>query len=266
MSVRPVYIIAGVGNGTGTGAATARLFAKAGYRVALVARNADHLSNTAKDIVAAGGEAAAFPVKEYNYSAVLDVFNTIKQHKWSSSQEPAEIRGAVWNAGAGVFKNFLDVSEEELQQSIDANITAAFAFSRGAILAFRENPIDNLGKRGTIIFTGATASIRGNVLTSAFAAGKFALRALSQSLAKEFGKENIHAIIDGGILTDRSAERRIGEAREEFKTNQDIRLSPESIAQSALHMRSGERTLGEAEKEMPSGWLCSITGPKSKHV
>ncbi|THG96524.1 hypothetical protein EW026_g5326 [Hermanssonia centrifuga] len=238
MSVRPVYIIAGVGNGTGTGAATAIQ-----SRASRAQRRS--LSNTAKDIVAAGGEVAAFPVKEYNYSAVLDVFNTIKQHKWSSSQEPAEIRGAVWNAGAGVFKNFLDVSEEELQQSIDANITAAFAFSRGAILAFRENPIDNLGKRGTIIFTGATASIRGNVLTSAFAAGKFALRALSQSLAKEFGKENIHvahAIIDGGILTDRSAERRTGDAREEFKTNQDIRLSPESIAQSYLYLANQDRS------------------------
>jgi short chain dehydrogenase len=56
-----------------------------------------------------------------------------------------------------------------------------------------ENAIDSKnGARGTLIFTGATASLRGNVTTSAFAAGKFGLRALSQSLAKEFGKQNIH--------------------------------------------------------------------------
>ena len=62
----------------------------------------------------------------------------------------------------------------------------------GAILAFKENQLDENGSRGTLIFTGATAAIRGNVTTSAFAAGKFGIRALSQSLAKEFGKENIH--------------------------------------------------------------------------
>lgn len=75
---------------------------------------------------------------------------------------------------------------------MDTNITAPFAFSRQVLLAFKENEIDQLGKRGTLLFTGATASWRGNVTTSAFAAGKFALRALSQSLNKEFGKQNIH--------------------------------------------------------------------------
>lgn len=86
-----------------------------------------------------------------------------------------------------------------------------------------------------LIFTGATASVRGNTLTSAFAAGKHGLRALSQSLAKEFGKENIHvahAIIDGGILTDRSGARfKSDEEFEKYKANEDIRLRPESIAE-----------------------------------
>ena len=75
---------------------------------------------------------------------------------------------------------------------MEVHVTAGFAFSRRVILAFKENEIDTLGCRGTLIFTGATASIRGNVFTSAFAAGKFGIRALSQSLSKEFGHENIH--------------------------------------------------------------------------
>ena len=91
-----------------------------------------------------------------------------------------------------MFKQFLDVTEEDLKLSQQGNIEAPFAFSRQAVLTFQQNEIDELGRRGTLIFTGATASIRGNVYTSAFAAGKFALRALSQSLAKEFGKQNIH--------------------------------------------------------------------------
>jgi short-subunit dehydrogenase len=76
---------------------------------------------------------------------------------------------------------------------LQINIEAAFSFSRNAIKTFKENAIDPAnGARGTLLFTGATASLRGNVTTSAFAAGKSGSRALSQSLAKEFGKQNIH--------------------------------------------------------------------------
>jgi len=90
---------------------------------------------------------------------------------------------------------------------LDTNVKAAFAFSHEAIAAFRGQAIGVVddddqdarrgstgtgGKRGTLLFTGATASLRGNTTTSALSATKFALRSLSQSLNKEFGKENIH--------------------------------------------------------------------------
>lgn len=166
-----------------------RIFAKAGYRIALIARDPEQLNKLASEINAAGGEAAAFPVKDYQYKSVIGVWDTIKGHKWSS---PVEIRAALWNAGSAPFKKFLDVTEEDLELSLQTHITAAFAFSRQAILTFKENGLDAKGKRGTLLFTGATASLRGNVFTSAFATAKFGLRALSQSLAKEFGKENIH--------------------------------------------------------------------------
>ena len=120
------------------------------------------------------------------------MFDNIKQHSWGTSGEKSEIRAALWNAASGAFKNFLDVTEEGINDSVQVNILAAFAFSRQAILAFKDNVIDEKGGRGTLLFTGATASIRGNTWTSAFAAGKHGLRALSQSLAKEFGKQNIH--------------------------------------------------------------------------
>ena len=105
----------------------------------------------------------------------------------------------MWNAGSGVWKPFLDVTEKDITTSLQVNVTAAFAFSRGAILAFKQNRLDETGSRGTLIFTGATAAIRGNVTTSAFAAGKFGIRALSQSLAKEFGKENIHVRLSASL-------------------------------------------------------------------
>ncbi len=176
----------------------------------------------------------------------------------------------MWNASNGGFSSFLDVTEESLNQSLEANVTGAFAFSRQAVLTFRGNELDERGKRGTLLFTGATASIRGNVFTSAFSAAKFGLRSLSQSLSKEFGKENIHVSLPAvstiklstqitrttgcpchhrwryaalfsfyycrsltctlGILTDRGLERRTGDAKKEYEQNNDIRLHPDSIA------------------------------------
>lgn len=110
------------------------------------------------------------------------------------------LRVALFNAGYGIWKPFLDITEEEVRESLNVNALAAFAFSREALLEFTKNDLEQPSeggkggarKRGTLIFTGATASIRGNTTTSAFAIGKFGVRALSQSLAKEFGKQNIH--------------------------------------------------------------------------
>lgn len=77
--------------------------------------------------------------------------------------------------------------------ALNTNVAAAFSFSREAILQFKQNRTDAENpNRGTLIFTGATASMRGNTMTSAFAIGKFGARALSQSLSKEFGKDDIH--------------------------------------------------------------------------
>jgi len=233
----PILVVAGVGNGSGTGGATARVFAAAGYRVALIARNADHLKKTAEDIKASGGDAAAFPVAAYDYNGVNAAFASIKQH-WPNE----EIRVAVWNAGHGVWKSFLDITEEEVRESLDTNVLAAFAFSRAALLAFRELEPNEIGKRGTLIFTGATASLRGNKTTSAFAVGKFGLRALSQSLNKEFGKQNIHvahAIIDGGIITDKTKSFR---NNPEWEKNEDVRLNPDSIAKSYLYLANQDRS------------------------
>lgn len=117
------------------------------------------------------------------------VFSSIHSHFPSSS---FSVRAALFNVGLSIFKPFLDIKPEEVQQCLETNVLAGFAFSREAILSFKRNDLDAAGTRGTLIFTGATASTRGNVSTSAMAAAKSANRALSQSLAKEFGKDGIH--------------------------------------------------------------------------
>ena len=100
---------------------------------------------------------------------------------------------AVFNSAITAWKSFLDTTPEEVQSVIDGNITTAFEFSRQAILVMKENPIDETtGKRGSLIFTGAGSAVNANPTHTAFSVAKHGLRSLSESLAKEFGKQNIH--------------------------------------------------------------------------
>jgi len=221
MASSKIAIIAGVGTGGGTGGAIARRFANVGYKVALISRNAQALQGLSNSIKATGGLAVPFPLSVYSHSEISNAFNSIKK-EWPGDS----IRVTVWNAGDGIFAPFLDITEEQLHKTVDGNVFGPFAFARESVTSFKAQELDDRGSRGTLIFTGATASLRGNVTTSAFASGKFALRALSQSLAKEFGKQNIHvshAIIDGGIATDRKYGK---------DANPDEVLHPEAIAEA----------------------------------
>ncbi|KAG9001430.1 hypothetical protein FRB94_004795 [Tulasnella sp. JGI-2019a] len=232
----PILVLAGVGAGGGTGAATAKLFAKSGYRVALIARSVDSLKSVSNSLNAEGGKTAPFPVEAYTQKNMESVFSSIKQ-TWPD----AEIRVTIFNAGKGVFKPFLETTEQEMQESVDTNVVGAFAFARESILTFQDLQTDEQGKKGTLIFTGATAGIRGNVTTSAFSAGKHGLRALSQSLAKEFGKQHIHvahAIIDGVILTTQSKQY----VSKEKQENPAGMLSPDSIAKAYLYLTTQDQS------------------------
>jgi len=230
---RGIFVLAGYGAGRGTGSASAAIFSKAGYKIALIGRDRGDgsLQEGAKALKAGGGEAAAFSLKNYDHDSIHDVFESIKK-QWPNES----IRVTLWNAGYGAFKGFLDVTPDDWEQNVQTNVIGPAAFARESILAFKkEADLTPEGAKGVLLFTGATASIRGNKLTSCFATGKHALRALAQSLAKEFGKENIHvahAIIDGGILTERSTQMK----GEEWAKNPDVRLDPDAIAKSYLYL------------------------------
>ncbi|KAJ7589926.1 hypothetical protein C8J56DRAFT_936501 [Mycena floridula] len=236
-ALRPLLVVAGLGTGGGTGAAAARLFAKNGYSVALIARGAGELTKLSDEINASGGTAASFPIESYSAPNVAGVFTKIRSHFKGN----AELRVAVYNAGHGVWKPFLEITPEDVAAITQTNIEASFAFAREVLLDFQKNEIhEQSGKRGALIFTGATAAVRGNVITSAFSAGKHAMRALSQSLAKEFGKQNIHvshAIIDGLIYTNLNREK-----RPEWEKDEAARLSPDSIAASYLYLAQQDRS------------------------
>nr|VWP01539.1 Glucose transporter rco-3 [Ganoderma boninense] len=171
---------------------------------------------------------------------MTNAFTAIKAYEWPSGGA-TEIRVALYNASSGVRGPFLETTYERLRRMLDRTIEGAFAFSRHVIEEFQKNDLDERGKRGTLLFTGATSSIRGNVLTSAFAAGKSAVRSLSQSLNKEFSPQNIHVahvIIDGPILVD----FHVATYGEPFKNNPDIRLDPRSIATGYLYLANQDRS------------------------
>jgi len=237
-SQKPIIVVSGVGNGSGTGNATAREFGAKGYRVALISRREAMLQKAADEINSwPDGDAAVFPVAAYNKSEIQAAFVRIKS-KWPG----AEIRVALFNTGHRVEKLFFDLTEEDILLSSQTNVLAGFAFAQEAITAFREYEVNDLGYRGTLIFTSATAALRGNEKFAAFAAAKHGVRALSQSLNKEFGKQNIHvahAVIDGTIVTDITTKTW---GNPEWAKNEDVRVSPPSIAKAYWYIAHQDRS------------------------
>ncbi|KAE9404202.1 NAD(P)-binding protein [Gymnopus androsaceus JB14] len=231
MSAKPVVIIAGIGVGGGTGGATARAFSKEGYSIALIARGSDSLKALEDELRASGADAASF---------LIPPFEAVRTRFPSPEYI---VRAALYNAVDRVWKPFFEVTDEDMAGALQTQIEGAWYFSREAISEFKKNDIEPIsGKRGILMFTGATASLRGNTSTSIFSAGKHAQRGLSQSLAKEFGKDNIHVahvIIDGAILTPFLLSSRNDPT---LQTNEDIRLSPQGIASTLLFLTKQHRS------------------------
>jgi NAD(P)-dependent dehydrogenase (short-subunit alcohol dehydrogenase family) len=176
MDKTPVAVIAGAGEGLGF--ALGKRFARAGYNVALAARSADRLARLAGEIVKAGHKAFAAPTDLREEQEVMALFDALES-------EHGAVEVAVFNAG--MFEKIWRLG-----------CYAGFLFGREA--ARRMAP---RGK-GTILFTGATASVRGSSHFAAFAAAKNGLRAVAQSMARELGPKNIHVahvVIDGMIDT-----------------------------------------------------------------
>ncbi|KAL0063567.1 hypothetical protein AAF712_009484 [Marasmius tenuissimus] len=243
-ALRPLLVVAGVGGGVGTGAAATRLFAKSGYEVALIARNTNslrELSDQINSIPNLSGKASLiqpatpFTANSYSHNDMKTVFNEIWSH-YDSKQ--TAFRAAIYNIGHAVFKPFLETSLEEFKTALEVNVEAAHAFSLEVIPKLLENKDNEVfetdgkkleGGKGSLIFTGATAALRGSSMTSAMSASKGANRNFNQSLAKEFWPQGVHvahAIIDGRIQGQYSEKG----------------LDPESIAQAYYNLARQERT------------------------
>ena len=215
MTTKSIAIVAGVG--PGTGAAVARRFSKS-YPVVLLARSPENYESLAQEINSNGGKAIGISTDVSSEESVKAAFSKIKQEYGD-----APAAAAVFNAsGKFVRKGILDQTVEEFHAGHEVSVKGAFLFSQNALPLLLKHAEDKSAQYPpTLIFTGATASVKANALMSSFASAKFALRALSTSIAKEFASKGVHvahAVSDGVIdiprtkdwLKDMPPEAKIG--------------------------------------------------------
>jgi len=219
-----IALVAGVGEGLG--GAIARRFARAGYSTVLVARGAERLARIAEDIEQAGGQGVAYVADLREETAVSKLFEDVEK-------ELGPISLAVFNAGANYRNSILDTPADMFEKVWRLSCYAGFLVGREAARHMVPRG------QGTIIFTGATASLRGSAQFAAFASAKGALRQLAQSMARELGPKGIHVaqiIVDGAIDTEFIREN--FPARYALKERDGI-VDPESIAESywQLHLQ-----------------------------
>lgn len=221
-----------IGAGDYVGAAIARRFGAEGYTVFAGRRNGDSLSTLADSIVAAGGRCEARSLDARD-EGQIDRF-------LAEAEQCAPLDVCIFNIGANVNFPLLETTERVFRKVWEMACYAGFLTGREAARHMVPR-----GK-GSIFFTGATASLRGGVGYAAFASAKFGLRAVAQSMARELGPKGIHVahlIIDAGVDTAWVRERIREKAGEQALQNlaPDQLMNPESIAETYWQLHQQRR-------------------------
>jgi NAD(P)-dependent dehydrogenase (short-subunit alcohol dehydrogenase family) len=228
--------IAGVGASAGLGAALARRFAGEGLSVAVTGRSRERLETVVNEIRSAGGHALALPGDVTSESDLLAITRQLA--------EVGTLEAAIFNAGGATRAPALELSAEQFEAAWRVSTLGGFLFARAAL------PLLLSAGRGSLLFTGATASLRGRPPFAAFASAKAGLRSLTQSLAREFGPRNIHVahvVVDGGIDGERlrtSAPQRVAERGD------DGLLKPGEIADAYWHLHQQGRSAWSQEIDL----------------
>ena len=233
-----------VGAGDATGGAIARRFAREGYVTCVTRRQADKLEPLVQSIRDANGEAWGFGSDARDEAAVMALFAQIED-------EVAPIEVVVFNIGANVQFKVTDTTERVYRKVWEMAALAGFLVGREAARVMGPRG------RGTILFTGATASLRGSAGFCAFAGAKHALRALAQSLAREMGPQGVHVahvVIDGAIDTAFIAEN--FPQRYALKDKEGI-VNPEHIAQAYWQLHCQPRSAWSHEMDLRP-WMESF--------
>jgi short-subunit dehydrogenase len=215
-----------VGAGAGLSASLARALSKDGIKVALAARSTDDLNDLA---VEAGAE--TFACDAAKRSDVEKLFQNL-----DATVGAPEI--VIYNASYRTRGPFTELDPAEVEKSIAVTAFGAFLVAQQAVRRMLPN------RRGVVLFTGASAGVKGYQQSAPFAMGKFALRGLAQSMARELHPQGIHVahvVIDGGIKSARRAEP---------PDKPDSLLDPDAIAASYLHVIHQSRSVWATEVEL----------------
>jgi NAD(P)-dependent dehydrogenase (short-subunit alcohol dehydrogenase family) len=215
-----------VGAGEGLSASLARLFAREGLRVAIAARKIEKLGALCSET-----GARAFVCNATEPEEVERLFGLVEREIGTPDL-------VVYNAGARARGSFVELVPADVANAIAVGAFGGFLVAQQAVKRMLPN------KHGAILFTGASASVKGYPQSAPFAMGKFALRGLAQSMAREFSPQGIHIahfVIDGGI---RSA------ARTEAPDRPDSMLDPDAIALSYWNVLQQPRSAWTWELEL----------------
>ena len=215
-----------VGSGSGLSASLARLFAREGFKVALAARNTEKLAS-----LCSSTGAAAFACDATDAGQVAQLFQDVER----KMGDPDVV---IYNASARSRGPFISLIASEVEQAIRTSAFGGFLVAQDAAKCMLPKG------HGAILFTGASASVKGYAQSAPFAMGKFALRGLAQSMARELAPLGIHVahfIIDGGIRNP---------GRSEPPENPDSMLDPDAIAANYLHVLRQPRSAWTWEMEL----------------
>ena len=215
-----------VGVGPGLSASVAKTFRKAGMTIALAARRAGELEGLAQET---GGK--AFPCDATKEAEVERLFNEVE----AAVGTPDVV---VYNASYRTRGPFIELEPAAVERSLIVTAFGGFLIAQAAAKRMVRM------QRGAILFTGASASVKGYAQSAPFAMGKFALRGLAQSMARELSPQGIHVahiVIDGGIRSERRAEP---------ADKPDSMLDPDAIAQTYLSLLQQQRSAWAWEIEL----------------
>ena len=226
MSNKKVVLVIGAGDATGGG--IARRFAREGYVACVTRRSADKLQPLVEQIRAEGGEAYGYASDARKEEAVVELVETIER-------DIGPIEAFVFNIGANVPCSILEETARKYFKIWEMACFSGFLTGREVAKRMVKR------QRGTLLFTGATAGLRGASGFAAFAGAKHGIRALAQSMARELGPMGLHVahvVVDGAIDTEFIRENF---PQKYAQKDQDGILDPEHIADSYWYLHSQPR-------------------------
>lgn len=236
MTERKTALVVGVGAKKGLGAAIARRFSREGFDVVVAGRTAAKLDAVVDDLIATGAKASSVVG---DASVEADVMRFV-----AAAEAIAPLEVAVHNAGTNRRDHFLNLAVDDFELLWREHTRGGFLVGREAARAMVQRA------KGTILFTGASGSLRGKAGFAAFAAAKAGLRAVSQSMAREFGPKGLHVahiVIDGGIAGDRLLARMPDRA---VQAGEDGLLDIEAIADAYWFVHTQHRSAWTQELDV----------------